>query len=378
MRRDQVGKLFTLFLLGAITVSLPSLLGCANIEQGPDPRPEVLLALGENVIIPRYAEFSSAMGDAVLAVEEFCSAPQEASLLEAQEAVELAYLGWKRSEVIAFGPSRDQPWALVSKLDIWPARPENVQELLDGVDPVDVEGLTFVMNGAKGLPAIQWLLWPTEVDSLTAFTDAQTGPRRCELLLGLTLDAQFWADLMVTAWAPTGENWLAELAAPPGPLERFPTSQDALAELVNRMVFTVENIRLLKLGKPIGFENAGTIQADRVESPYSGNSIAVCEANLQGMVDLFYGRYGDLDGPGIVDLLPESRMEELSSLFDEAVADGRAALAAVPAPLRDAIYEDRVLIEEAIETMRRLQIVLQVDVAQALSVTIRFNDTDGD
>jgi predicted lipoprotein len=354
------------------------LLSCINQENRPDPRTEVLEAIAVNVIVPRYEDFQAAMEAAAIQAETFCDEPNQEQLEETRSRLSTAYLLWKKSEIIAFGPHKDQPWAIAAKLDLWPARPDNIQEVLDGDQAVDEAGLVYVINGAKGLPAIQWLLWERGEETLTSFTDTASGERRCALLTGLTNESWTRAQEMVQAWSPEGDNWVAELIEAPGPLERFPTSHDAVAELVNRMIFTVENIRLLKLGKPIGLEQLGQPQPDRLEAPHSGNSLAACHANLTGVGEVFYGSYNETGGAGIVDLLPEEIKDELTARFDEAFNRSEAALYAIVPPLSDTIFLAPDSVEEAISTLRELQIVLQVDLAQALSVTVRFNDTDGD
>ncbi len=374
MKSLKTWQVFTLLALCVLHIQL----ACSIAENGPDPRPEVLTALAANVIIPRYADFQLAMDLAAAEVEAFCAEPSQDGLELSRLAISEAYLLWKRSEVIAFGPHREQPWAIAGKLDLWPVRPENVQEVLDGEGAVDEEGLISVINGAKGLPAVQWLLWERGEDSLEAFTGSAAGQRRCALLTGLSAEAASRAATMVQAWSSEGDDWQLEFANPPGPLGRFLTSQDAVSELVNRMIFTVENIRLLKLGKPIGFEAQGQIQPDRLEAPYSGNSLAACRANLAGLVEVFHGSYGNSSGKGLADLLPEARRAELVTSFDLAMSDSEQSLASITEPLSATIFAAPDEVEATIEILRQLQVVLQVDIAQALAVTVRFNDTDGD
>ena len=50
----------------------------------------------------------------------------------------------------------------------------------------------------------------------------------------------------------------------------------------------------------------------------------------------------------------------------------------IPEPLEQAILLDREIIARAQEALLALQVAVQVDLAQALSVTIAFNDNDGD
>ena len=57
-------------------------------------------------------------------------------------------------------------------------------------------------------------------------------------------------------------------------------------------------------------------------------------------------------------------------------ADG--ALAAIVDPLGPSLTTDPVPVRRAIEAVKDLQVVLQVELAQAWQITVQFNDNDGD
>lgn len=363
---------------GVVFLALMLFLSCDANEPEADERTPVLESLASGVIVPRYVDFQLSMEAASQAISTFCKAPTEAGLTESRQLLSAAYIQWKRSEVIAFGPHHDQPWAIAGRIDLWPARPDNIQELLDGSEPIDADFMPTTMNGAKGLPAIQWLLWAESDDTLLAFSQAPHGERRCQILEAMAVDVTIGSQEMVQAWQPDGENWIAELIAPPGPLNRFAGSEDGVSELVNRMIFTVENIRLLKLGKPLGLDSGGTPQPNRLESAHSGDSLQACLANLQGVNDLFLGNYEEYDGLGLVDLLPESRQEELIQAFDSTYTQSLSALSDITEPLAHSIENNPESVQAAIDQLLSLQYTLQVEIAAALAVTVRFNDTDGD
>ena len=54
------------------------------------------------------------------------------------------------------------------------------------------------------------------------------------------------------------------------------------------------------------------------------------------------------------------------------------ALDAIDGPLSDAVVEDPESVEAAMDALTSLQRFFQIDVADALSIVVGFNDTDGD
>jgi hypothetical protein len=55
-----------------------------------------------------------------------------------------------------------------------------------------------------------------------------------------------------------------------------------------------------------------------------------------------------------------------------------AALDAIPEPLTEAIVSSRPAVQKAIDQLGALQRAVQVDVINALSLSVGFNDNDGD
>ena len=64
--------------------------------------------------------------------------------------------------------------------------------------------------------------------------------------------------------------------------------------------------------------------------------------------------------------------------IDALLSTSATRLAEVPDPLEQTISLEPELVVRAQEALLALQVAIQVDLAQALGVTITFNDNDGD
>ncbi|MEY3211132.1 MAG: hypothetical protein RIT28_1613, partial [Pseudomonadota bacterium] len=79
---------------------------------------------------------------------------------------------------------------------------------------------------------------------------------------------------------------------------------------------------------------------------------------------------------GVRDLLRDD--PALTAQVDALFETCDARLAELPEPLEDTILLQPELVVRAQDALLALQVAVQVDLAQQLSVTITFNDNDGD
>lgn len=357
--RLRITPLFT--LLGA----------CVDPAEDPNAsRAEVVLALADPLAQGHYADFAT-LADALHAeATALCAAPDAAALADAQAAWWAAKAPWGRAEVIQFGPVVEYPERLGPKLDDWPVSAEAVEALIAGDGPLDVAAFGLMGSATRGLPVVEYLLWPAEDDALSALLAT---PRRCEALVGASGDVAQSAARLAAVWR---EDWAARVGRPsPGDGDAYDTVQDALDEWVNRLAFTAENIRGTKLGAPVGDKTGGEPQLDLLQSRPSGRSLTDARDALAGVQDVWTG--GDGDAPlGVRDLLRDD--PTLSAQIDALLAASDARLAELPEPLEDTILLQPELVARAQDALLALQVAVQVDLAQRLSVTITFNDNDGD
>jgi len=93
-------------------------------------------------------------------------------------------------------------------------------------------------------------------------------------------------------------------------------------------------------------------------------------------VSLVWGEK-DLGSPqGIAALVAGD--EQLRDSVNSQLLAAQGRLEEIGEPLEETLLNEPEIVARAQDALRTLQIVLQVDLAQALSVTIAFNDNDGD
>ena len=339
-------------------------------DTGPhlDPRTEVTLALIDGFVLPTTDDLIAKTDAFAAAASLFCKAPTPKNFTAVREAWWAARGPWKRLELVNFGPMTEEPWRIGPKLDFWPGRPSSVEAYLATTAGVTVSDFDLMGGATRGFPALEIVLY----DGTDPYTALVSDPRRCDYVVGGSADTAVLARRFHEAWTT---DWRDRLVAPElHKDDDYELPQEVLDEWVNRLVFTVEDLRFEKLGKPFGDDSGGSPLPDTMESRYSGRALTDAHDALLGVHDAFHGLPA---GTGIAALLAADHAELITD-FDEAFAAADAALLAIPETLEVSIYDHRDTIFDAQNALRDLQVVLQVDVAQALDVTIVFNDNDGD
>jgi len=341
------------------------LVACAP-EPVPDRRRELLRSWGSQFLLRRYQTFIEKLEALLTAAVALREAPSAELLDSAQAAWRAARRPWKETEIFKFGPAEEEPLRFGPKIDFWPLRPASVEAVLTASTPIVLDDLGAA---AKGLPALEYLLFSP--DALEGFTSL---PRRGEYLELLTQDLLVQANGLYDAWNPEGGNYLDELVGAGNTSATYTTLSMALSEVVNRMAFTLENIRADKL--EAGIASDGTPQPENLESLLSQRSVLDIEDNLRGIELLYFGDRAR--GILALDDYLVHRGYQLRARVRQALDASLAALGRIDLPLSTAIALEQALVHDASSVLAAFQRLIQVDEIGALSLSVRFNDNDGD
>jgi len=325
-----------------------------------DLRRRLLRSWTELTILPLYADVETSAQELEAENAELCAEPTADNLNAARDAWWAARAPLKQAEHFGFGPYTEEPLRYGPELDFWPVRPDSIESVLADDAEIDAETMGAAQ---KGSPAIEYLLYTVDE---TAFT---SDGRRCAYLAAISADLPLQARLLREAWEPTGGNFAAELIDAGQGSTRFETLDLALSEMVNRLGFIVENIRTDKL------VTAGN--EDKAESQFSARSLQDVRDNLRGVERSFFGTEGGKQEVTLEEYL-RSRGHDLGPLLRSRLGACYAAIDAVPLPLTEAASEDPASLAALQEELVQLQRAIQADVLGALSLTVSFNDNDGD
>ena len=225
-------------------------------------------------------------------------------------------------------------------------------------------------NISTGYHAIEFLLWgqdksPTGpgarpftdyVDGGTAMNQTRRGQYLKAVAELLVDDLKFVTD----QWEPVGGNYDAEFRDADG------------REAIRRIVQGLGSLS----GAELSGERMATALDNRDQedehSCFSDNTHRDLRGNAVGMQNVYLGKYGSIDGPGL-DELVRSRDVALDTKMQQQLAASIAAIEAIPVPFDQAIMNDagRAKVMAAITALRD-QTDTTVEVATLLGIKINL------
>jgi hypothetical protein len=335
---------------------------------------------------PQAADFATRSAALTPAVQALCDAPPRdaaAGLATARSAWRASAVSWDRLSAVAIGPliaRRSQ-----RQIDFTPTRPALIAKAIDEA-PTDAVSMERIGTPAKGLPALEWLLWKQPLPS---------GSAACGYAVQVAADIEREAAALAVAFGQAADRaWDDE-----------PAAVAAMSEIVNQWVGGVERLGWGQLDKPVRSAESGKPAYPRGES---GGSAASWAAQWQSLRSL--GVFGAapsnarrqatrggpgnpaaarhfVDGPDVAPA-PGAALVPLESYLrgrgSNTVADALVqasarvdvAISALSADASRPPVVSRVLAASArLNTLKQLA---ENDLAPALDVSIGFSDADGD
>ncbi|MEM7437361.1 MAG: imelysin family protein [Myxococcota bacterium] len=357
---------------------LALVLGCSGSSEPAFDQSALVDSLGTVVIIPTYEAFADEADALAIEAEAFCADPTVSALESLQAQWRSARVRWKQNDVIAFGPYREQPWRLGPRIDFFPVREDTIAENLAVDEPFTLERVSALGTASRGLATMEFLIFDTDgVDAALSRLQGEDGAQACDYAVALAQDLSVNAEAMVTAWSEDGDNYLGSLLDSGEPGTQFDSVRAVTNEIVNRMLFVADDIRVKKLGAPLGVETGGEPRPDEVESRYSDHSLADILANLDGLENLYQGEFEGTSGISVREWVETRNRRVAGEVLDE-IENTRSAVLAIPEPLRLSVETDPALVETAIDAAFELRNAIGIDMVNALGSTVNFNDTDGD
>ena len=294
-----------------------------------------------------------------LAVKALCDAPPPAS--QAQAAARAQWQAtthaWERLSSVSVGPlitRRSQ-----RQIDFSPTRPALIERAVQ-LGPAGPQAMERISTPAKGLPALEWLLWtqPAAPGSAACRYTAEVALDIAREAVGL--QREFTA-LTVTDWANAEPKALAA----------------GLRELVNQWVGGMERLRWAQREKPMpALGSKGRPDWPRAASGQTAQSWAAQWEPLHTL-GVLQGKVAPAPGQGLVPL--ETYLRGMG-LYPVANAL-RAATGQAHLHLQEVTgtgQPGRAQVLQAAGALATLKRVAKGQVAPALDIGMGFSDADGD
>lgn len=371
-RRDPSGTTTARAGASRLRLLVPILAAAALSScAGSYDREAMLGQLADTVILPNHRTLAEEAGGLNGAAGAFVAEPTEGTL----EALRTQWLvterAWKHVELYEF------PGLLLihNAIEKRPARTEFIEQFIDATSDstladVNAGAIESLGSTSKGLGAIEYLVFESDEHRLPVL-EAFVDPARGAYLTALTANLEAKTQELYRFWTAGGEHYAQTFRENDS---EGPDTHGSISLLANLMIQMYEMVVQNRLGLPSGITTDGTPDPAAVESPYSGRSLDLMTAALEGIRWTLDGGFdGYLDH---LDSRPESERltDRIQAQFDT-VFD---ALGSVEPPLSAAVVDDRADVQTAYDAMRPLLVSLKTDMAGQLGITVTFSDSDGD
>ncbi len=311
--------------------------------EGETDRRAALDQINEDVIIPAYGALADSAADLVEATNTLCSQPSDDSLTEARAAWEEAWLAWLRTTAHS---ARVDEMRLEASFAFAPDI-DGIEAHLASEDPVTVEAIGQLGADQRGLRAIEWLLFGPGSGALS-----EGAERRCQMAASASTLVEEAAVAVTEALGPSEQS-----------------SQDELDDVVNDLIFAVQEVADRRLGIATGSTNDGVPAPEEAQGA-AGIGAREAEAIIEGVGAVYEG-----GGEGGLSPLVSAGFAATDERVLTRISDLTELLAALPDSFEEADPADLAAAEEAARALHR---TLSTEVVSVLGVTLMFGDTDGD
>lgn len=312
--------------------------------------------------LPRAQAFDRSARALVPAVAALCAAPaadSQAALQSARAAWQATANAWEQLASVSIGPvitRRSQ-----RAIDFAPTRPALIEKAI-ATQPQGAKAFERVGTPAKGLPALEWLLWthPT-----------LPGTPACNYTHEVAQDlAREAAALQTDFTEASAVDWGAE--------DEQEQSTQAISEFVNQWVGGIDRLGWAQMDKPV--RSAQGTRAPDYPRNASGTTLAAWAATwagLRSVTVLADGGAVPAPGAALVPLEIFLRGKGLNPLADQ-LRQATEKVDAAMAQVQKGGVQNKAAIQQTARNLAALKFIAESEVAPAMQVSIGFSDADGD
>ena len=346
------------------------LLGCGNNTDAPPVSyGNLLVSLGEQVILPEHREFVTQADGLVSALQALERAPDPDTLRAAQAAWRAARKAYRMLDAVQLFP--DVNLRISDRIDVAPADGAGIDKLVSGSAAVDDTAVSNAGGKKKGFLGLEYLLFAAPGEDLSpVLREDASAARRLSLAVSMAHEIAASARELDAAWELDQGGYIGEFEHPSVAARRYQSELDAVNDLVGAGNYALETIVGVRLALPLGRKSGGDPDPSLDPTPRSDNAVEDMQSSLAGFVAV----YTTAAFTGAV----QQRSAALDAQVHSEISSAQVTLAAIPAPFASALVDQTPVVQAAYDAAQALKHTWNADVTSALGATFRVGDYDGD
>lgn len=340
-------------------------------------REAFLINMADHVIQPAIVNFDAKVNSLSTICDSFVSDPSVDNLTELRANFKEAWLAYQHVAFVHVGPVASVN--LRDRVNIFPTKPVLIEQ--------NIESQNYTLGTAanvtaKGFPAIDYLLFGTgasDAEILAYFGEVNSGSNRLAYLSDLVEDIQVASTLINEGWGDYRTTFIGNTGTDVG---------SGTSLLVNEFNFQFDiRLKNAKIGFPSGGNprTGGVLSPQDVEAYYSGWSGDLSKRTVEAAIEVFEGRNFDSseNGLGLDDYLDalDAKAQDETNLSIAIISQLKAALeemGKIDKPYSEVASQEGSQLVQVYNKLQAVIPLIKVDMTSALSVSITFQDNDGD
>ncbi|QTE23454.1 imelysin family protein [Polaribacter cellanae] len=314
-----------------------------------------------NTITPANEEFvlnSEKLNEAIL---KFSTNLNNQNLLSLKTAWKNAALSYSKTEVGDFGVIKNTGIHLA--IYSWTANETGIENFIASTHVISESSINSSPTKTRGLSAIEYLIFEkTTAETITAFSDQ----RRLDYLIYLGENLLKKVNSLKDQWESYSSIFIKNKTS---------GLDGSINRIVNQMNVLLENIKRFKIGEPSGLENSTTVSTNLLQADKSGISLDIIEKNIESLKATYFGNTYGLDD--YVSLI--SNNDDINTAIkNQFLAIENDISSFSNSSLKEVINAKNLKVNNLYQHIKELIVLIKVDVASTLSITVTFTDNDGD
>ena len=330
----------------------------------------MLVNMADNLILPCYAEFKTALDSLILSYNTFQSSETQNNFKIVKQKLNTAYFKYQRVSLFGFGPGEDLN--IRSNFNVFPS---NVSLINTNISSGIYDFSSLSNLAAKGFPALDYLFYglnKTETDQLDLFINT---PNRKKYVDDILDEMSAKTNSVISTWSASyRSDFINSLGTDIG---------SSIGFLVNQINYELDYLKNAKIGIPLGLKSGGAVLPDNCEAYYGGQSVQYALETLNILENMYLGRsFSGNDGKGFDDYLDHLGSTHVDVSLNDAIkiqfSSARAKLSEVGNPLSEQVVSNPAVVNNAYKELVKLLVLLKTDMPSSLGVVITYQDGDGD
>lgn len=327
----------------------------------------------DNIILISFNELKTSLDSLESRLLQFEQGPEINKLNTVRQKLQTAYKKYEHCSPFEFGPSETEYYR--TNCNTFPA---DLTQINNNISSGTYDLAAAGNMDAKGFPAFDYLLYGNNTSDsslLVLFTSDANAAKRIKYLKDIVSDLKTKTNSIINQWNSTyRSSFIANTGT---------DVSGSISLLVNQLNYEMDLVKNAKVGIPLGKQTLGTPLPEKCEGYYGKYSLALLKESITSIENIYLGRSNSgSDGKGLDEYLIHLKSPYGSGLLSDAIKSQFSTtiskLNALSDPLSTQISSNTTAVEAAYTEIQRLLVFLKTDMPSAMSITITYQDNDGD